>query len=70
MLTNTKVLLSLAGTDDDELFEIVVDSLRCFTSEENLNLIQADLRIVPKIQESMPKVGDATKKVYEEFLKG
>ena len=70
MLTNTKVLLSLAGTDDDELFEIVVDSLRCFTSEENLNLIQADLRIVPKIQETMPKDGDATKKVYEEFLKG
>lgn len=68
-LYQLKVLLNLAETDDDELFEIVVDSLRCFTSEESLNLIQADLRIVPKIQESMPKAGDATKKVYEEFLK-
>lgn len=37
--------------------------------EESLNLIQADLRIVPKIQESMPKADDVTKKVYEDFLK-
>jgi hypothetical protein len=62
-------LLSLAETDDDELFEIVVDSLRCFTSEESLNLIQTDSKIVSKIQELMPKVGDVKKKVFEEFLK-
>ena len=54
---------------DDELFEIVVDSLRCFTSEESLKLMQADLQIVSKIQELMPKMGDVTKKVFEEFLK-
>nr|WP_296461049.1 hypothetical protein [uncultured Acetatifactor sp.] len=62
-------MLSLAETDDDELFEIVVDSLRCFTSEESLNLIQTDSKIVSKIQELMPKVGDVKKKVFEEFLK-
>lgn len=68
-LNQLKVLLSLAETDDDELFEIVVDSLRCFTSEESLKLIQADLQIVSKIQELMPKMGDVTKKVFEEFFK-
>lgn len=68
-LYQLKVLLNLAETDDAELFEIVVDSLRDFTSEESLNLIQADSRIVSKIEELMPKVGDATRKVFKEFLK-
>lgn len=68
-LNQLKVLLSLVETDDDELFEIVVDSLRGFASEESLHLIQADSRIVSKIQELMPKVGDVTKKVFKEFLK-
>lgn len=68
-LNQLKVLLLLVETDDSELFEIVVDSLSSFTSEESLNLIQADSRIVTKIEELMPKVGDATKRVFEEFLK-
>lgn len=68
-LNQLKVLLDLVETDDSELFEIVVDSLRGFTSEDNLNLIQGDLRIVSKIEELMPKVGDVTKKVFKEFLK-
>ncbi len=68
-LNQLKVLLDLVETDDSELFEIVVDALRGFTSEESLRLIQGDLRIVSKIEELMPKVGDVTKKVFEEFLK-
>ncbi|MCM1057129.1 MAG: hypothetical protein NC517_05920 [Firmicutes bacterium] len=64
-----KVLLNLVETDDDELLEIVVDSLRGFTSEESLKLIYADSRMVSKIKKLMPKVGDATKRVFEEFLK-
>lgn len=39
-LNQLKVLLKLVETDDRELFEIVVDSLRGFTGEESLNLIQ------------------------------
>lgn len=68
-LNQLKVLLNLVETDDSELFEIVVDSLRDFTSEEILNLIQTDSRIVSKIEELMPKIGDATKRIFEEFLK-
>lgn len=68
-LNQLKVLLNLVETDNSELFEIVVDSLRGFTSKEGLSLIQTDLRIVSKIEELMPKVGDATKRVFEEFLK-
>ena len=62
-LNQLRVLLNLVETDDSELFEIVVDSLRDFTSEESLNLIQTDLRIISKIEELMPK------RVFEEFLK-
>lgn len=68
-LNQLKVLLSLVDTDDNELFEIVVDSLRNFTSEESLNLIQAESRIVSRIEELMPKVGNVTKKVFEEFIR-
>lgn len=68
-LNQLKVLLNLVETDDSELFEIVVDSLRGFTCEESLNLIQTDSQIVSKIEALMPKVGDATKRVFEEFLK-
>lgn len=64
-----KVLLRLLETDDSELFEIVVDSLRGFTSEESINLIQGNSHIVSKIKELLPKAGDATKRVFEEFLK-
>lgn len=68
-LNQLKVLLNLIDTDDSELFEMVVDSLRGFTGEENLNSIQTDLRIVSKIEELMPKAGDVAKRVFEEFLK-
>lgn len=68
-LNQLKVLLKLVETDDSELFEIVVDSLRGFTGEESRDLIQADKRIVSKIEELMPKVGVVTKKVFEEFIR-
>ena len=68
-LNQLKVLLNLIETEDSELFETVVDSLRGFTSGESLNLIQTDSRIVSKIEALIPKVGDTTKRVFGEFLK-
>lgn len=68
-LNQLSVLLRLADTDDSELFEIVVDSLRSFTNEESLSLLQNDSQIVFKIKELLPKVGDATKRLFQEILK-
>lgn len=68
-LNQLAVLLKLVGTEDSELFEIVVDSLRGFTSKESLNLIQNNLQVVSKIKELLPKAGETTKRVFEEFLK-
>ena len=68
-LNQLAVLLKLVGTEDSELFEIVVDSLRGFTSKESLNLIQNNSQVVSKIKELLPKAGETTKRVFEEFLK-
>ncbi|MCH5343706.1 MAG: hypothetical protein J1E64_06665 [Acetatifactor sp.] len=61
------VLLRLADTDNNELFEITVDSLRGFTSEESLNLIQDHPQIIFKIKQLLPKAGNAAKRVFEEI---
>lgn len=68
-LNQLAVLLKLVGTEDSELFEIVVDSLRGFTSKESLNLIQNNSQVVSKIKELLPKAGETTKRVFEEFFK-
>lgn len=68
-LDQLAVLLKLVGIEDSELFEIVVDYLRGFTSNESLNLIQNDSQVVSKIKELLPKVGETTKGVFEEFLR-
>lgn len=41
-LNQLKVLFNLAETNDIELFEIVLDSLRGFISGQSLSLIQTD----------------------------
>lgn len=67
-LNQLRVLLRLADTDDSELFEIVVDSLRGFTSEESLKLIQNDLQIISNMKELLPRAGEVKKRIFEEFL--
>lgn len=64
-----KVLLDLVEINDNELFEIVVDSLRGFTSKESIRLIRDNLHIMSRIEELMPKVGDVTRRIFEVFLK-
>lgn len=69
-LNQLEVLLSLSETNDVELFEIVVDSLRSFTNIEGPKRVQIDSKIVSKIDKLKPGVGDATKRIFEEFQKG
>lgn len=65
-LKQLEVLLMLIDTDDDELFEISVDSLRSF--KDNLAIIQNDNQKIQKIETLMLKVGVATKRMFQEFL--
>ncbi len=68
-LNQLDILLKLINTDDSELFELAVDSLRSFSSRESKNMIQNNTQILVQIREMMPKVGVAAKKIFEEFLK-
>ena len=68
-LNNLRILLNLVESDDRELIEIVVHSLRSFTNEESIKLIQSNSQIVFKIAALIPEVGEVTKKVYGDFLK-
>lgn len=68
-LNQLGVLLNLIETEDSELFEIVVDSLRGFTGNESRKLIQGNERIVSKIEKILPKAGTPANVILEDFLK-
>ncbi len=68
-MNELNVLLTLLDTDDEELFELCVDALRSFTSTEDKKLILKNPSIQQRVYKLIPHSGDATKKVYEEFLK-
>ncbi|ETT62793.1 hypothetical protein C173_25531 [Paenibacillus sp. FSL R7-277] len=58
------MLLKLLDTDDEELLEICVDSLRSFTSSESKKLILKNPSLLQRIYELIPNSGEATKKVF------
>ncbi len=64
-LKQLEILLVLIDTDDMELFEILVDSLRSF--KDNKAMVQNNSLIIKKIETLMPKVGEVTKKIFQEF---
>lgn len=66
-LRQLELLLILADSDDDELFEISVDALRVFKNKQIM--IQKSSQIKQKIEMLMPKAGIVTRKIFQEFLK-
>lgn len=64
-----EVLLILINTDDEELFETSVDSLRCFENSIGKEIIYNNSEIKKKIETLMPNVGIATRKIFEEILR-
>lgn len=65
-LKQLETLLALIDTDDTELFEILVDSLRSF--KNNKDMVQNNNLIIKKIENLMPKAGVVTKKIFQDFL--
>ncbi|MBN3524078.1 hypothetical protein [Paenibacillus apiarius] len=63
-----KILLSLLDTEDEELFEVCIDTLRSFISLESKQLILANPSILPRIDDLMSKASTPVKKVLEDFL--
>lgn len=67
-MNELKVLLRMLDTDDKELFEICVDTLRSFTSPESKQLILENPSIMQRVSDLIPQVGVATRKILEDFL--
>lgn len=67
-LNELKVLLTMLDTDDKELFEICVDTLRSFTSSESKQLILENPSIIQRVNDLIPQAGVATRKILEDFL--
>jgi hypothetical protein len=63
-----EILFSLLRVEDEELFEICIDTLRSFKNLENKRMIRDNPYIIERINEFIPKSGAAVKKIFEDFL--
>ncbi|WP_243521885.1 hypothetical protein [Bacillus pseudomycoides] len=67
-MNELKALLIMLDTDDKELFEICVDTLRSFTSSESKQLILENPSIIQRVNDLIPQAGVATRKILKDFL--
>ncbi|PEY37081.1 hypothetical protein CN354_12760 [Bacillus cereus] len=67
-MNELKALLIMLDTDDKELFEICVDTLRSFTSSESKQFILENPSIIQRVNDLIPQAGVATRKILEDFL--
>ncbi|SDZ69177.1 hypothetical protein SAMN05421736_1522 [Evansella caseinilytica] len=63
-----EMLISLLNTEDEELFEMCIDTLRSFTKTENKQMILENPFIIHRVNELIPKAGVATKRILQDFL--
>lgn len=68
-MNELKILLSLLNTSEDkELFEICIDTLRSFTTPENKQMILDNPSILQRVNDLLPKASIVTRRILEEFL--
>ena len=67
-LDELKILLSLLTVEDEELFEICIDSLRSFTPSACKQMILDNLSIIHRVNELLPKANIPGKKIMKDFL--
>lgn len=63
-----KILLSLLSTEDEELFEICIDTLRSFMTSESKQMILDNPSILHRVNDLLPNAGVAVKRILEDFL--
>ncbi|WP_342436456.1 hypothetical protein NSS79_24255 [Paenibacillus sp. FSL L8-0436] len=62
------ILLSLLSTNDEELFEICIDTLRSFTNQEIKKMILDNPNILQRINDSLHTASLPAKKMLQDFL--
>ncbi|KQO01105.1 hypothetical protein [Paenibacillus sp. Leaf72] len=63
-----KILLSLLNTEDEELFEICIDTLRSFATPDSKQMMTNNPIILDRVHDLLPKSGIAVKKILEDFI--
>lgn len=62
------ILLSLLDTNDEELFEICVDTLRSFTDQESKKKILDNPKILQRVNDLLYTANLPVKKILQDFL--
>lgn len=62
------ILLSLLSTNDEELFEICIDTLRSFENEEIKKMILDNPKILERVNDLLHTASVPVKKMLQDFL--
>ncbi|KHD13461.1 hypothetical protein [Clostridium butyricum] len=63
------IICKLIVIDDEELFEMCIDALRGFDNELGHSFIRKNPKIIIDVKKRVNVVGNATKRVLEDFLR-
>ncbi|GFZ30135.1 hypothetical protein CSC2_06610 [Clostridium zeae] len=63
------IICKLLLIDDEELFEMCIDSLRTFDNELGRLLIKKNPEIIMEVEKRINLAGNATKRVLKDFLR-
>ena len=63
------IICKLIFIDDEELFEMCIDALRAFDNELGRSFIKKNPEIIIEVEKQMDIIGNAKKRVLEDFLK-
>ncbi|MFD1177324.1 hypothetical protein ACFQ3W_13590 [Paenibacillus puldeungensis] len=62
------ILISLLNTNDEELFEICIDTLRSYSSLESKKMILDNPQILQRVNDLLPTASIPVRKMLEDFL--
>lgn len=62
------ILTSLLNTNDEELFEACIDTLRSYSSQESKNMILGNPQILQRVNDLLPTASIPVRKMLEDFL--
>ncbi len=62
------ILISLLNTNDEELFEVCIDTLRSYSSQESKKMILDNPQILQRVNDLLPTASIPVRKMLEDFL--
>jgi len=63
-----EILVSMLSTHDAELFEICIDTLRSYSSQESKKIILNNPQILQRVNDLLPTASMPVRKILQDFL--